>query len=129
MNFSAGKNAVFTFNGLETTRSSNTFTINGFEINLKQPTTAPVTFSSAPDTDKVVESVVKFVDDYNKLIEDLNSKIREPKYRDFQPLSDEQKKDMKEKEIELWEEKAKSGTLRNDPIHFKHAYKFTFHNE
>ncbi|MCM3711152.1 flagellar hook-associated protein 2 [Sporosarcina luteola] len=111
----AGTDAVFTFNGLETTRSSNTFTINGFEINLKQPTTAPVTFSSAPDTDKVVESVVKFVDDYNKLIEDLNKKIREPKYRDFQPLSDEQKKDMKEKEIELWEEKAKSGTLRNDP--------------
>lgn len=115
VNFSAGTDAKFTFNGLETTRSSNTFTINGFEINLKQPTTGPVSFSSAPDTDKVVESVVKFVDDYNKLIEDLNSKIREPKYRDFQPLSDEQKKEMKEKEIELWEEKAKSGTLRNDP--------------
>ncbi|WP_432357600.1 flagellar hook-associated protein 2 [Sporosarcina sp. UB5] len=112
-----GQNAIFTFNGLETKRSSNTFTINGFEITLKQPT-APgtaVTFSSAPDTDKIVESVVKFVDDYNKLIEELNAKIREPKYRNFQPLSDEQKKEMKEKEIELWEEKAKSGTLRNDP--------------
>ncbi|WHT47914.1 flagellar filament capping protein FliD [Sporosarcina thermotolerans] len=71
--------------------------------------------SAPPDTDKIVESVVKFVDDYNKLIEELNEKIREPKYRNFQPLSDEQKKDMKEKEIELWEEKAMSGTLRNDP--------------
>lgn len=110
-----GTDASFKFNGLETTRPSNTFTINGFEINLKEPTTTAVTFSSAPDTDKVVESVVKFVDDYNKLIEDLNAKIREPKYRNFQPLSDEQKKEMKEKEIELWEEKAKSGTLRNDP--------------
>ena len=49
------------------------------------------------------------------MIDELNEKLREPKYRDFQPLSDEQKKDMKEKEIELWEEKAKSGTLRNDP--------------
>lgn len=111
----AGQNAVFIFNGLETQRSSNTFTINGFEVNLKQVTTGPVTFSSAPDTDKIVESVVKFVDDYNKMIEELNAKIREPRYRNFQPLSDEQKKDMKEKEIELWEEKAKSGTLRNDP--------------
>ena len=71
-------------------------------------------FSSAPDTDKIFDSVVKFVDEYNKLIEDLNKQIREPKYRDFQPLSAEQKKDMKEKEIEQWEEKAKSGTLRND---------------
>lgn len=111
----AGQNAVFTFNGLTTERSSNTFTINGFEINLKQANTGPITFNSTPDTDKIVDSVVKFVDDYNKMIEELNAKIREPKYRNFQPLSDEQKKDMKEKEIELWEEKAKSGTLRNDP--------------
>ncbi|MHC8517559.1 flagellar hook-associated protein 2 [Sporosarcina sp. ITBMC105] len=113
--YSEGQNAQFTFNGLTTERSSNTFNINGFEVNLKQVTTGPVTFSSAPDTDKILESVVKFVDDYNKLIDELHAKIREPKYRNFQPLSDEQKKEMKEKEIELWEEKAKSGTLRNDP--------------
>ncbi|BAQ10209.1 flagellar hook-associated protein 2 [Bacillus sp. OxB-1] len=125
-----GQNAIFTFNGLQTERSSNTFQINGFEINLKQvtdppvknelgedtyPTTNAITFSSAPNTDKIVDSVVQFVNDYNKMIEELNAKIREPKYRNFQPLSDEQKKEMKEKEIELWEEKAKSGTLRNDP--------------
>ncbi|MFS0575475.1 flagellar hook-associated protein 2 [Sporosarcina sp. 179-K 3D1 HS] len=124
-----GKNAVFTFNGLRTERPSNTFQINGFEINLKQvtdplpanqtdpvSTTNAVTFSSAPNTDKIVDSVVQFVNDYNKMIEELNAKLREPKYRNFQPLSDEQKKEMKEKEIELWEEKAKSGTLRNDPM-------------
>ena len=114
-NYTDGVDAEFTFNGLETRRTSNNFTINGFEINLKQVTTGPVTFSSAPDTDKIVDSVVKFVDDYNKMIDELNEKLREPKYRNFQPLSDEQKKEMKEKEIELWEEKAKSGTLRNDP--------------
>ena len=114
-NFKDGNDASFIFNGLDTTRSSNTFTINGFEVNLKQVTTSAVTFSSAPDIDKVMESVVKFVDDYNKMIEELHAKIKEPVYRNFQPLSDEQKKDMKEKEIELWEEKAMSGTLRNDP--------------
>jgi len=113
----AGQNAIFTFNGLKTERSTNTFQINNFEISLKQvtaPDAPPVTFSSAPDTDKIFDSVTKFVDEYNKLIEDLNKQIREPKYRDFQPLSAEQKKDMKEDEIKQWEEKAKSGTLRND---------------
>ncbi|WP_060209250.1 flagellar filament capping protein FliD [Sporosarcina koreensis] len=112
----AGVNSEFTFNGLRTERSSNTFQINGFEVNLKQVTEPgkTISFNSAPDTEKIFESVVKYVDEYNKLIEDLNKQIREPKYRDFQPLSAEQKKDMKEKEIELWEEKAKSGTLRND---------------
>lgn len=111
-----GQNAIFTFNGLKTERPSNTFQINGFEVSLKQVTEAgkDVTFSSAADTNKIFDNVVKYVDEYNKLIEDLNKQIREPKYRDFHPLSTEQKGDMKEKEIELWEEKAMSGTLRND---------------
>lgn len=110
-----GEDAVVIINGLEISRSSNTFEVNGFEITLKETTTSPVTFSSATDTEKVFDSVKQFVDDYNKLITELNAKIREPKFRDFPPLSAEQKADMKEKEIELWEEKAMSGTLRNDP--------------
>jgi len=123
-NGKSGVNSKFVFNGLETERSSNSFQINGFEISLKQITTDPtdpsktnpVSFSSAPDTDKVVDAVKKFVDDYNSLIEELNAKVRQTKYRDYQPLSAEQKADMKDSEIELWEEKAKSGTLRNEPI-------------
>lgn len=111
-----GQNAKFNFNGMEMERSTNTFEINGFEFTLKAESIGEVKFSSAPDTDKIVDNVVKFVDEYNKLIESLNDKIREPKYRDFHPLSAEEKADMKEREIELWEEKAMSGSLRNDPI-------------
>ena len=123
-----GQNAIFTLNGLQTERDSNTFQINGFEFNLKQITTPlqagtkipelvgdSVTFHSSPNVDKVVDTVTQFVNDYNKMIEDLNAKIKEPKYRTFTPLSDDQKKDMKENEIKLWEEKAMSGSLRNDP--------------
>ena len=106
----------FTYNGLQTQRSSNTFQINGFEINLKAESTTDVTFSSTPDTDKILESVTKFVDEYNKILADLNGQIREKSYRDFQPLTKEQRADLDEKEIELWDEKAKSGTLRNDSI-------------
>ena len=111
-----GENAIFTFNGLETERPSNKFQINGFEVTLKATNDQPINFNSQPDTESVLETVTKFVDDYNKLIEDLHKQIREPKYRDFHPLSTEQKGEMKEKEIELWEEKAKSGTLRNDSM-------------
>ena len=96
--------------------ASNTFQINGFEVTLKAANDKPINFNSPPDTESVLGTVTKFVDDYNKLIEDLNKQIREPKYRDFHPLSTEQKGEMKEKEIELWEEKAKSGTLRNDSM-------------
>jgi flagellar hook-associated protein 2 len=40
----------------------------------------------------------------------------EKRYPDFKALSDEQKKEMSDKEVELWEEKARSGLLRNDPF-------------
>lgn len=113
--FQTGQDAKFTYNGLTTTRNTNTFELDGMEITLKAKSENPITFNATTDTDKVFDTVKSFVDDYNKLIEDLNKKIREPKYRNFQPLSTEQKADMKEKEIELWEEKAMSGTLRNDP--------------
>ncbi|MFI8687996.1 flagellar hook-associated protein 2 [Rossellomorea sp. NPDC077527] len=109
-----GKNAEFTFNGLTTSRSSNRFTINGVEYNLKN--IGSTTFSSSPDTDKILEKIVKFVDEYNKLIEKVNGEVNEKKYRDFQPLTAEQKESMEEKEIELWEEKSRSGTLRNDSV-------------
>src|SRR5690606_22801045 len=61
-----GQNALFTYNGLETERQSNTFQINGFEISLKQANNKDITFSSTPDVDSILASVTKFVDEYNK---------------------------------------------------------------
>jgi flagellar capping protein FliD len=113
---SEGLNAKVTYNGLETERASNTFTINGFEVTLKNASSEDVTFSSAPDTEKILGKIVEFVDEYNKMIEKINGELNEKKYRDFKPLTAEQKKAMEEKEIELWEEKSRSGTLRNDSV-------------
>lgn len=111
-----GQNAIYTVNGLEMTSSTNKVEVNGFEFTLKAVTTSDVTFSSKPDTDAIVENVVKFIDDYNKLMEELNGLVREKTYRDFKPLSAEERSEMSDKEVELWEEKAKSGLLSNDPI-------------
>lgn len=68
------------------------------------------------DTEKAFENVMKFVDKYNEVIGKLNATQQERKYRDFPPLTDEQKKDMSEEQIKKWEEKAKSGMLRGDSI-------------
>lgn len=111
-----GVDAVLKYNGMEITRSTNTFNINGVEFTLKAQTGDPVTFSSATDTDAVLETIVKFVDTYNSLIEKVKGELEEKRYRDFQPLTKEQKESMDEKDIERWEEKAKSGTLRGDSI-------------
>ncbi|OME67393.1 hypothetical protein BSK65_20290 [Paenibacillus odorifer] len=68
------------------------------------------------DTSTAVTNIKAFVEDYNNLISSLNSKITEEKYRDFAPLTDEQKADMKEADVTNWTEKAKSGLLKNDDI-------------
>ena len=41
-------------------------------------------------------------------------KFLNEKNADYAPLTDAQKKDMKDDEIKLWEEKAEKGLLRND---------------
>ncbi|CAG7633897.1 Flagellar hook-associated protein 2 [Paenibacillus solanacearum] len=112
-NAKAAVDADLIINGLRTTRTSNTFTMNGAEITLKSVGSSVVTVSN--DVDKTVDAIKKFVDEYNEFLKTLQDKVNETRYRDFAPLSDEQKTDMKDKEIELWEEKSKSGMLRNDP--------------
>jgi flagellar hook-associated protein 2 len=111
-----GKNAKFTLNGLEMERQTNTFTINGIEYTIKAVTTTPVMVTSSTDVDGMIAKIEEFVNKYNELIGSLNDKIREKRYRDYPPLTNEQKKEMTEKQIELWEEKAKSGLLRGDSI-------------
>ncbi|AGT33461.1 flagellar cap protein FliD [Geobacillus genomosp. 3] len=110
----AGKDAVVTINGLATTRSSNTFTINGVTYTVNGQGTATV--SVATDTDAMFNAIKGFVDKYNDTIAKINAELKEERYRDYPPLTDEQKEAMTEKQIELWEEKARSGMLRGDSM-------------
>ncbi|WP_147535407.1 flagellar filament capping protein FliD [Bacillus marasmi] len=96
--------------------SSNKFTYDGIAFNIKEPITADksVSVQITSDTSGIFDNIKTFVDKYNELIADLNGRLTQKKYRDFPPLTDEQKKDMKENDIKLWEEKARSGLLQND---------------
>ncbi|MBU8908701.1 flagellar filament capping protein FliD [Desertibacillus haloalkaliphilus] len=117
VNENEGQNAKFTINGLETERSSNTFTIDGVTFTLKDTfENGSVTLNAVNETDKVVDSITEFVNQYNELILAINEKTREPRHRDYHPLSEEEKRAMSDREVELWEEKAQSGLLRNDPL-------------
>ncbi|MEC3630888.1 flagellar hook-associated protein 2 [Bacillus velezensis] len=111
-----GKNAKFTFNGLEMTKTSNNFTINGIKYTLNSVTDSnkTVTINSTTDTDGIFNNIKDFVDKYNTLIKSANEKVTESKYRDYKPLTDEQREAMTDKQIEQWEAKAKSGLLRSD---------------
>ncbi|HHW36026.1 MAG TPA: flagellar hook-associated protein 2 [Bacillales bacterium] len=114
----AGADATFTINGLQTSRKSNTFTINDVTISLKRNISGDesVTISTKNDADSTYNSIKEFVDKYNELLDKMNGKLTEERYRSFTPLTNEQKGAMKDKEIEQWEEKAKSGLLKRDSL-------------
>lgn len=60
------------------------------------------TITVSRNTDQIVDGVKSFIEDYNALIDKLNSLIEEDTdYREYAPLTDAQKKEMSEKEIEL----------------------------
>lgn len=114
-----GENAEVEINGEPIKDvTSNTFTINGVQLTLLELTkdNEPVIIKTQTDSTKAVESIKSFVEDYNNLILALNSKIDEAKYRDFRPLTDAQKAEMKEADVKTWTEKAQSGLLKNDDI-------------
>lgn len=114
-----GQDAIVELNGETLIRSSNTFTVNGVTYTLKKvhgETDEGETVTVTQDVDSVVAKIKEFIEEYNKLIDTIRTKVTEPYDRSYLPLTDAQKDAMKEKDIEKWEEKAKTGLLRNDSL-------------
>jgi flagellar hook-associated protein 2 len=112
-----GTNAEIYLKRLEPpTRKNNEFTINGTTFTLQGTTDVETTVNVMHDGDAVFQSIKSFIEKYNEIIDKINTKLTEQRYRDYPPLTNEQKKEMSEDEIKLWEEKAKSGTLRSDSL-------------
>lgn len=110
-----GENAKFTYNnGLKLESHSNSYELNGVNFQFSDVTDGNAVISVTDDTDHTFDSIMKFVNQYNEVVEALNTTQQEQRYRDFPPLTDEQKDEMTEKQIEQWEEKAKSGILRGE---------------
>ncbi|MGN7457231.1 flagellar filament capping protein FliD [Paenibacillus pasadenensis] len=112
----AGKDASYTVNGIVQTSKTNTISVNGYNLLLKAESgmNGESTISSRVDTDAIVSTLKSFIADYNAILDKVNGKLNEQRYRNFSPLTEEQKADMKESEITLWETKAKSGLLKGD---------------
>lgn len=100
-------------NVTEISKFGNSFNIDGINYTLSKAGTTNI-LEIKPNTQKSYDKIKAFVDKYNELITKINKKVDEKKQYSYIPLTDEQKKDMKEDEIKRWEDKAKEGLLRND---------------
>lgn len=104
----------FTLDGVTTTRSSNSFTIDGVSYTLNSATSDTINISVAKDTSGIKDLITQFVEDYNELMTAMNDAINEEVYEDYDPLTDAQREELTDEQIEKWEAKAKSGELNND---------------
>lgn len=110
-----GKNAEITYNdGVNISSESNDIEVNGLKFTATATTTQPVTVTISKDIDGMVEAITDFVKEYNTLLEEINSKVSVDSAKGYEPLTDEEKEAMTEKEIEKWEEKIKGAIFRND---------------
>ena len=112
------ESAINAFNTAKADAGANGL-LNGDTVNdtaVGNATTPAVTMTSTTNIDEMVNKIKDFVTTYNGLVKDLSDQTKQSKYRDYAPLTAEQRKEMDEDEIKLWEEKAKSGLLRNDSL-------------
>lgn len=116
--YEGGDQAEVKINGKDLSYNSNVFTINGVEITLLDTTETanPSIVTTKTDSTKILETVKSFIKDYNAVLDTINGKLNEERYRDYSPLTEEQKSEMKEDDIKRWQEKAQSGLLRGDEI-------------
>lgn len=98
---------------LVTDKESNKFTLDGLNYDLK--TKGKTNFVASKNTDKTVDLIKSFVEDYNKLVDKTDKLTKTKKNYKYKPLTEEQKKDMKEDDIKKWEEKCKEGIVKGDP--------------
>ncbi len=141
--YTAGQDAILSVkypgsdDEVEIIRGSNTFTLDGLNITLKgtfgyqtdengkiltdetgeavKDTTAEeITFDASVDADKAADAVKSMIEAFNEILTLVNTEVSTKPDRDYQPLTDDQKEEMTEDQIEKWEAKAKEGILFAD---------------
>lgn len=110
------EDAKITLNDAEFTSSSNVFNINGLTIKATGTTAAgeSLTISTDTDTQGLYDKIKDFLTEYNSIINELTSLYNADSAKGYEPLTDDEKSEMSDSEVEKWETKIKDAILRND---------------
>ena len=121
--YTEGTNAMITVDGVTVEHNDNVYELDGitFDFSEVDPTQGEeITVTLGKDYSDIKQSIKDFVNDYNQMIDDITKYTKTARPTDsktksyYEPLTDEAKEEMSEKEIEKWEELAKQGLLYND---------------
>lgn len=112
---SMAADSKITLDGAVLEGDTNSFTVAGVTYNLKNMTAgSSATITVTNDTQAVFDMVKDFVKNYNELMTEMNTLYGAPSAKGYEPLTDEEKEAMSDKQVELWENKIKDSLLRRD---------------
>lgn len=110
-----GEDAEIWLNGVQYTGSSSTFTINNITIEALATTgNDEISITTSTDTQGIYDKVKDFLTEYNNIINEMTKLYNASSSKGYEPLTDDEKDSMSDKEIEKWETKIKDSLLRND---------------
>lgn len=109
----AGQDAKIELNGVEYTSGTNNIEVNGITFTALSEAD-DITVTTQDDTDGIYDMIRDIFKAYNELINEIDKLYNADAATKFEPLTDEEKEEMSEKEIEKWEQKIKDSILRKD---------------
>lgn len=117
-----GSDAEIELNGVKYQSASNNISVNGITVTALQKTAKGatpdqdevLTITTQADVQGIYNSIKDFLKEYNALIKEMDELYNADSAKGYEPLTDEEKEAMTDKEIEKWEEKIKGSILRRD---------------
>lgn len=115
------QDSVIWLNNARYTSTSNTYSINGLEIEALGETGKPgeagseeLNVTVKTDVDGIYNKIKGFLKEYNELINEMTSLYNADSAKGYEPLTTEEKDSLTDSEIEEWEKKIKGSLLRRD---------------
>ena len=110
-----GEDSEIVLNGATFTSSSNSYSINGLSITATGVTNGDeISITTATDVDGIYDKVKDFLTQYNEVVNYLQTQYNADSAKGYEPLTDEEKSEMTDKQVEKWEQKVKDALLRRD---------------
>ncbi len=110
-----GQDAVIWLNGAKYENDTNSFEINGLTFTaLVANKDEEITVTTEQDTDGIYDMIKNFLKEYNAVLNEMDKLYNADSAKGYEPLTDDEKASMSEKDIEKWEQKVKDSLLRRD---------------
>lgn len=139
-----GSDAAIVLNGVVYTSTSNNFSVNGLSISVNGVTDSvdlsdaktdngldadeitkllekspldesnALTLTTSTDTQAIYDKIKDFLTSYNNIINKMTKLYNADSAGSYEPLTDDEKSEMSDSEIEKWESKIKDSLLRRD---------------